>query len=538
VPIPLPDGGLVLTTYRETSRTYDWRRFDASGEEQWLAVHPAGGYASPALSADASHVVGPVGGTAWLALDVRDGRELWRLPHHGFIRSSPVPVGDVWVAASGGSLLTFAHGSLIDQRAVPSHVFYGRAVVAGGLVVSLAVRRRGDATDSVAIAFNPSSLDISWEQTVGRDLLIACDTAGPAVDAERDRVLVTAPDGVVQALSALDGRIAWRTQLTGDSGRPLTVSRSAPSSQPDGIAVGSLEGYVAVVEPADGRLRWIRRVEPFGVWSPPLWLDSLLVVHSGSLLVGLDPQTGDRRWSIPIGFDGYTAPTRQGEHIALCGGDPPLDGYLVWIDPNEIAHHPDVRTIFQHGDDRDALWLRVTPKSAAARIEMDLRALGASANERLVPDGGGSFTWYGLTPPSKRNAEVVVFGSVLHGTTHQPFSALINTGAARRPAVPSARTLEADELPLPQADPTASGPAVVTALARAHGRYMDTDAVRSAALYLKQRGDVPAAHVWRGGAARMFMASQFPFFEQRGDCPNADNVREVLRDWQDADGRD
>jgi len=95
---------------------------------------------------------------------------------------------------------------------------------------------------------------------------------GIAVDG--DTLYVASHKGVVQAISAVDGRTRWRAE-----------TKLALSAGPGGgnglVALGTSDGDVVALEAADGRQRWKARVSG-EVLSAPLVADDRVVGRRGS----------------------------------------------------------------------------------------------------------------------------------------------------------------------------------------------------------------------------------------------------------------
>jgi hypothetical protein len=139
-----------------------------------------------------------------------------------------------------------------------------------------------------------------WESNGG-----AGPRATPALHG--DRVYTLGATGIVNALDAGTGAVAWTRNAAAETGKPV----------PD-----------------------------WGFASSPLVIDDLVVVAVAGQLVAYDRRTGDRRWLGPAGGGGYSSP-----HYATIDGVPqivllrgarstsvaPADGHLLWEHTAEPA---------------------------------------------------------------------------------------------------------------------------------------------------------------------------------------------------------
>ena len=536
VPLSVGDD-VVVTVYSDPTRTYEWLRIDPDGREVWRATLPAGGYASPLQHPTSGRIVGPFDYSGYAEVDPASGEVVSKLHLARCVRSAPAPVDDGWVVAVSNRLVRFADGRELAAREVPGHIFFGRTRVYGGLGYAVAAARDGERTEQAVVAFDPDSLAIAWRRAVGPDFLIACDTSGVAIDREAGTVLVNAPDASVVALDASTGAIRWRTSLAGVSDLPVTNWRSAPAVAGGHVVVGTIEGTVACLDAASGELRWATDVDAIGVWSPPLLCRDQAIVHAGTRLVSVALADGAPAWATHVGFDAYTRPVLHGDSVVVAGGDPPLDGYLVWVRPDAAGPQlVDVRSEALTGRDSDALRLTLDFAEDVDEARLDLRAFGASGEDRCTRSGARRFSWYGPVKASKRLGETVIFGRATRGAKERQFSARVDMGADLAPGAPSARTLEHAELPPPQEHPLGSAGAVIPALAASYGRDMRAGDVEAAGRYMNEAKGVPPVHKWRGGACRIFMASRFPLIEEAGETVGAEDVHAVLDEWELAPG--
>ncbi|MFN7290150.1 MAG: PQQ-binding-like beta-propeller repeat protein [Pirellula sp.] len=108
----------------------------------------------------------------------------------------------------------------------------------------------------------------------------------------------------------LDGNLVWYRSLTSDFVKAF--NDTGMSSSPiviDGVCVVQIEcqgeSFVAGLDSENGVLLWKKDRPRKANWSSPVSYKnpegkSVIVIHSGSDLVGLDPKSGDQVWMKPV----------------------------------------------------------------------------------------------------------------------------------------------------------------------------------------------------------------------------------------------
>jgi outer membrane protein assembly factor BamB len=135
-------------------------------------------------------------------------------------------------------------------------------------------------------AFTPSmTIRRSWSTAVGKAGIY---TFNPAVVGEH--IYVAANDGTLMQLGAVNGQVGWRV----NTGSKLTAGVGSDGLT---IAVAGTKGMVMAFDP-EGKARWTYQASS-EVLSAPAVGQGLVVVRSqDNRIVGLDAQTGTRRWSV------------------------------------------------------------------------------------------------------------------------------------------------------------------------------------------------------------------------------------------------
>jgi outer membrane protein assembly factor BamB len=133
-------------------------------------------------------------------------------------------------------------------------------------------------------------------------------------------------------VNAEDGKLVWKTALTGAGSSPLVE---------DG-KVFMQAGSAACYSAADGKLLWTNKEAKGDTGSPVLWRTSddksTLVCNTSRSLLGLDPATGEKRWEAAGG--GQSSPVIEGDRLVIFSGtkDVGLRCYLAQKDaPPKVA---------------------------------------------------------------------------------------------------------------------------------------------------------------------------------------------------------
>jgi len=162
----------------------------------------------------------------------------------------------------------------------------------------------------------PQSLAVRslWSATVG--------PAGAytfALAVSSDGIYVAARNGAIMRLDQASGRVAWRI----NAGRMLTAGVGSDGNT---VVVAGSEGRIMAFD-ADGTPRWTAQASS-EVLSAPAVGDGVVIVRSqDNRILGLDAQTGERKWAIQKSSPPLTLRAAPGilvkgpnAYIALAGG--------------------------------------------------------------------------------------------------------------------------------------------------------------------------------------------------------------------------
>ncbi|MBE1874442.1 PQQ-binding-like beta-propeller repeat protein [Myceligenerans pegani] len=527
VPLVTPHG-ILAVGYDDQAKTFDYRLTTDGHEERWRRSFPMGSYAQSLYNADTDELCVPNSFTKYSALDPRDGRVRWEADLGSRIRSTAVAVGSRYITFIGNHILEFGVDGVTELAVLPGSIFFGKPVVSDGRFYSLAGLRRGDGASLALVCFERSSSRVSWATPIGRDYVVASDTAGPALDTANGLVVAGTSDGHVVAVDLEAGTIRWKTELP-DRG---VAVRSAPCVADGLVAVGTLEGALHLLGAIDGNVIRSTQVDPLGIWSTPAIHDGSVYVHGGAWLSQRSLTDLSVSWEVPIGFNAYSAPVvADAERILICGGDPPADGYLVSVSLTDAGASPSIESEYVMGTDRDFLRVEYQTDEHPDEIDLDLRHFGRTGHERMLRSGPRSYYWAGEVDQDKRYAEVAIYGRLHSGTNRRVMSFVIDTGSMRRPEVAQARALGDAELPAPATSRANSGGPVLTAVLAAHGKSVDPGLAEDAAQYMRGQGIDPH-HIWRGGSARIIASSSLPLPEMLSRTPTQSDVVSVIEEWE------
>ncbi|WP_420112889.1 PQQ-binding-like beta-propeller repeat protein [Pseudactinotalea sp.] len=299
----LPDGTFVTCV-------------QGSGEpEATISVYPAtdapptvhdypGAITAVALD-DGGLLVAEGGGTG-IAMLVRldtEGEELWRSRLSVSGQAGPgeisLEANGGYVAVSGGILYDLATGERMDQSMAPVDVAQDGSTRRGGFRGPTVVTT----ADGTEFLVPPGELWLGVDDAFGGPVSLTFDGDGSVVstyDGRSERVL---PEGIGWPFARLNG--------------VLLVYADDPTSDADATLIG--------VDELTGNELW-RRVGdlsqslwPFRWGSVPASADTI-VLSSAGRLDGIDPRTGEARWSISLDAESADVHAVDGGLLAWSGG--------------------------------------------------------------------------------------------------------------------------------------------------------------------------------------------------------------------------
>ncbi|MCF4122027.1 PQQ-binding-like beta-propeller repeat protein [Antribacter sp. KLBMP9083] len=519
--------GVLVVGYDDQAKTFDARLMSDGHAELWRRALPMGSYAQSIYNPDTDELCVPNSFTTYSALDPHDGHVRWEADLGSRVRSTAVAVGSRYIIFIGNHILEFGPDGVTELAVLPGSIFFGKPAVAGERLYSLAGLRRGEEASLVVVCFERASGQIVWTTSVGRDYVVASDTAGPALAVENGLIVAGTSDGHAVAVDAESGTVVWKTELPG---RGVAV-RSAPCVADGVVALGTLEGALHLLRSVDGGLVCSTAVDPLGIWSSPTIHDGSVYVHGGAWLSRRSLNDLSAVWEVPVGFNAYSAPVIAVDRILICGGDPPGDGYLVSVSLVDQEVPVSVESRYVVGADRDFLRVEYQAGEGVDEIDLDLRHFGRTGHERMLRSGPTSYYWAGEIQQDKRYAEVAIYGRLYSGTHQRIVSFIVDTGTMERPAAAQARVLGDAELPAPADARANSGGPVLAAVLATHGKAVDPALAEDAAQYIRGRGIDPHL-IWRGGSARIIASSTLPLPEMQGRTPTRSDVLAVIEGWE------
>jgi outer membrane protein assembly factor BamB len=263
---------------------------EASASASGTASASTSPSASPSASPD-GEAVGPGevdGSSSFLvAVSLRDGTELWRVPLQAVARSG-VTVDDTtaYVGDQQGHVVAvaLADGSVTWTAEVPGRVDVPVAVSGGTVYV---VARDADAPAVAIAALDAATGERSW-QVFPR----ATSTFGSAPAAGVGFVLVGSADRLVRSIAAEDGTERW-TSLVLSFFSPAT----APAFAGDAVYAADLSGGLYRIDAADGHREWSHQLNEIVLRSAPVVSGpTVLLGLNDGRLVAFDSESGHLVW--------------------------------------------------------------------------------------------------------------------------------------------------------------------------------------------------------------------------------------------------
>lgn len=242
----------------------------------------------PPVIGDGRAIVGTNAGLA-LALDVRTGRELWRVALRGRVASSPALAGDLALfTTTRGDVLALdqATGRREWRRRLGAPVESSPLVVAGTAYIGT--------LSGAVIALDAATGGVRWRARAPGDVKASLALAGRTV-------VVGDYAGRVSAYRARDGRLVWRTESPGEALRGAGRFYAGPAVAYGRVYIGNVNGRVIALDRDTGEIAWVRVLGDY-VYSSAAVADDLVYVGSYDRnLYALDAVTGRVRWTVDFG---------------------------------------------------------------------------------------------------------------------------------------------------------------------------------------------------------------------------------------------
>ncbi len=268
-----------------------------------------------------------------VALDARDGSELWRYVTGFAVRGAPaVDANTVVIAASDGTLHavdattgTRRWNYSLGEGAEPRlRGLYGAATIVDSVVYAALSRE--------IVAIDLASGVPLWQQPLSQGNTWYGSHVTPAVAA--DLVVTSLGNGGagLRAWSAASGAPVWQTS------RSIAVGMTAsPVIADDTVYVLNELTHMAAIDLFTGETRWRRKLHPdgfdngHGATATPAFADGTLFVPTQhGALFAVDALSGAELWRLDAGDALIRTATNRGR-VAAFAAAPAIAGDLLWI---------------------------------------------------------------------------------------------------------------------------------------------------------------------------------------------------------------
>lgn len=236
----------------------------------------------------------PLKDGAMIAIDLTDGRVVWRVPFDTIF--TPATGDGLVFAGSEGHVTAFEQrsGAAQWQSPLPGRLAAPLYWDTGWLIAST------DSGDLVALhAQDGRQL---WRQPLGSPLAVTPTPAG-------DRLYVALADGRLVALALDTGEPVWSA--------PLNQAVTGMLALDDQLLVGTRLNRLHSLSLRDGRIRWSQRAGADPAGAPAA--DDRLIYFAAldNVLRALDRRTGNLRWSRKLPSRPAAGPLRTGDVVLL-----------------------------------------------------------------------------------------------------------------------------------------------------------------------------------------------------------------------------
>ena len=266
-----------------------------------------------------------------VALDLSDGRELWRRRTGAAVRNAPAVHGDVLVVARADGIvegLEAATGELrwsvdLGEGLERNHAVLHAAPTVFGGVAYIGVHRRFAAIDVESGA-------VRWEIDPATSTTL---TSLAAAAVAGDRIYGTVARGRqgMFALAADGGSELWRS-----SARAAVGVHASPIAGGSAIYLANARGEVLAFDRESGEALWTADLLTTDEWdyaivgTPALTREKLFVPTQYDKLGAIDIRDGSIAWTIEVGESPLrTAHTRT--VAASIGASPVVTGDVLWV---------------------------------------------------------------------------------------------------------------------------------------------------------------------------------------------------------------
>jgi len=293
--LSVADGTVYVTDDNDESKPYRGTVYAlsaADGTEQWRYEFDRWAQTTPAVADGRVFVTTNGNGDGYVyAFDAETGDRLWRYDAESEIVCAPtVADGQLYLGLIGDEVVSLdpETGYPDWQTGVDGRVWGSPAVANGYLYVGTDPRQGPDepiTSPATVYALDTDDGTIQWEYDAGEVRI----TASPAL--ADGTVFVAADDGVLRALSVVDGTVEW-THTVGSEGNETPVVH-------DGTVYANSQGSLVALDAGDGTVQWTHDSE--NVASQLLGTTGALYATAGDGLLAVDAADGTGR---RIGTDG------------------------------------------------------------------------------------------------------------------------------------------------------------------------------------------------------------------------------------------
>ena len=249
------------------------------------------------LALDEDRLFASLGTGEVVALDAKNGSELWRVDLNSPVRSAPAVYGGrVFVITADNKLFALAQD---DGRTLWQHYSFfenfsllGKAAPAIDRGIGIAAFASGD-----VVAFRPENGSILWTESLGASRVNNIgmeinDIRARPVIAE-DRAFVVSNGGLLSALDLKTGSVIWEREIGGVN---------QPWLAGDVLYVLSSYDELIALDASDGKILWVNRLTQWAdpekkkgrlIWTGPVLAGSrLILINSDGKVIAAAPQTG------------------------------------------------------------------------------------------------------------------------------------------------------------------------------------------------------------------------------------------------------
>src|SRR5262245_10581805 len=270
------------------------RAFSAKdGGRLWLAELPGQIIASGVLAAD--RLVVPTG-KALVALDLRDGREVWRFDAPYGANAAPAIVGRRGYGAFKNL------GVRAFDLVTGEEVFATKGIAPAGALLADNDLVVCGTEDGELVRIDPETGRAKWKKALGSPPNMGPTLAAPGV------IVAFTKDRFLRAFRADDGKEIWSIRSGAGSGAEALGAAAGR------VFLTDQSGWINALDAATGGVIW-RRNEGFTEMGGPCATGTLVVAGSRGRMTCRDADSGDYVWRIDVDARNNAAPAAAGGRL-------------------------------------------------------------------------------------------------------------------------------------------------------------------------------------------------------------------------------